>query len=79
MMATDGYHFFADELGAYHWDNPARHEASPHHHVKREDDAVIHGELDCRAGDAGAQYYDTLKAKRSWRGSSTSPTRITGS
>ena len=24
MMATDGYHFFADELGAFHWDNPAR-------------------------------------------------------
>ena len=24
MMATDGYHFFADELGAFHWDDPAR-------------------------------------------------------
>ena len=23
MMATDGYLFFAKELGAFHWDNPA--------------------------------------------------------
>ena len=21
MMATDGYQFFADELGAFHWNN----------------------------------------------------------
>ena len=24
MMATDGYRFFAQELGAFHWENPAR-------------------------------------------------------
>ena len=24
MMATDGYQFFADELGAFHWDDEAR-------------------------------------------------------
>ena len=27
MMATDGYRFFAEELGAFHWDNPAARDA----------------------------------------------------
>ena len=58
MMATDGYHFFADELGAFHWDDPARvMRQSPHHYVKRAKTPtlVIHGEQDYRVpGDAGA-------------------------
>ena len=67
MMATDGYRFFADELGAFHWDNPARvMRQSPHHYVKRAKTPtlVIHGELDYRVPATQAlQYYDTLKAK----------------
>ncbi len=67
MMATDGYHFFADELGAFHWDNPARvMKQSPHHYVKRSKTPtlVIHGEQDYRVPATQAlQYYDTLKAK----------------
>ncbi len=68
MMATDGYHFFADELGAFHWDNPARvMKQSPHHYVKRSKTPtlVIHGEQDYRVPATQAlQYYDTLKAKK---------------
>ncbi len=68
MMATDGYHFFADELGAFHWDDPARvMRQSPHHYVKRAGTPtlVIHGELDYRVPATQAlQYYDTLKAKK---------------
>jgi dipeptidyl aminopeptidase/acylaminoacyl peptidase len=67
MMATDGYHFFADELGAFHWDNPTRvMRQSPHHYVKhaRTPTLVIHGEQDYRVPATQAlQYYDTLKAK----------------
>ncbi len=67
MMATDGYRFFAEELGAFHWDNPARvMRQSPHHYVKgaRTPTLVIHGELDYRVPATQAlQYYDTLKAK----------------
>jgi dipeptidyl aminopeptidase/acylaminoacyl peptidase len=68
MMATDGYHFFADELGAFHWDNPTRvMRQSPHHYVKRSKTPtlVIHGEQDFRVPATQAlQYYDTLKAKK---------------
>jgi dipeptidyl aminopeptidase/acylaminoacyl peptidase len=68
MMATDGYHFFADELGAFHWDNPARvMKQSPHHYVKRAKTPtlVLHGEQDFRVPATQAlQYYDTLKAKK---------------
>ena len=68
MMATDGYHFFADELGAFHWDNPAQvMRQSPHHYVKhaKTPTLVIHGELDYRVPATQAlQYYDTLKAKK---------------
>ena len=68
MMATDGYHFFADELGAFHWNNPGRvMKQSPHHYVKRArtPTLVIHGEQDFRVPATQAlQYYDTLKAKR---------------
>ncbi|MDQ6620193.1 MAG: S9 family peptidase [Pseudomonadota bacterium] len=67
MMATDGYHFFAKELGAFHWDNPSRvMRQSPHHYVKRArtPTLVIHGEQDFRVPATQAlQYYDTLKAK----------------
>ena len=66
MMATDGYHFFADELGAFHWDNPARVApvtASLYQRAKTPT-LVIHGELDYRIPATQAlQYYDTLKAK----------------
>jgi dipeptidyl aminopeptidase/acylaminoacyl peptidase len=67
MMATDGYRFFAEELGAYHWDDEARvMRQSPHHYVKnaKTPTLVIHGELDYRVpATQGLQYYDTLKAK----------------
>ena len=67
MMATDGYRFFAKELGAYHWNNlPKVLAQSPHYHVKRAKTPtlVIHGELDYRVpATQGLQYYNTLKAK----------------
>ena len=67
MMATDGYRFFAEELGAFHWDNPARvMKQSPHHYVKRAKTPtlVIHGEQDYRVPATQAlQYYNTLRAK----------------
>ena len=67
MMATDGYRFFARELGAFHWDNePKVLSQSPHHYVKRAKTPtlVVHGELDYRVPATQAlQYYDTLKAK----------------
>lgn len=67
MMATDGYRFFASELGAFHWDNMPRVMAqSPHHYVKRAKTPtlVIHGELDYRVpATQGLQYYNTLKAR----------------
>lgn len=67
MMATDGYRFFAAELGAFHWDDEARVlRQSPHHYVKhaKTPTLVIHGELDYRVPATQAlQYYDTLKAK----------------
>ena len=67
MMATDGYLFFAKELGAFHWDNePLVMRQSPHHFVgsAKTPTLVIHGELDYRVPATQAlQYYDTLKAK----------------
>ncbi len=67
MMATDGYRFFASELGAYHWNNlPRVMSQSPHHFVRRATTPtlVIHGELDYRVPATQAlQYYNTLKAK----------------
>ena len=67
MMATDGYRFFANELGAFHWEDEARvMRQSPHHYVKnaKTPTLVIHGELDYRVpATQGLQYYDTLKAK----------------
>lgn len=68
MMATDGYMFFAKELGAFHWDNPARvMRQSPHHYARRfrTPTLVIHGELDYRVPATQAlQYYSTLKARQ---------------
>jgi dipeptidyl aminopeptidase/acylaminoacyl peptidase len=67
MMATDGYKFFAKELGAFPWDNPARvSRQSPHHYARRfaTPTLVIHGELDYRVPATQAlQYYHTLKAR----------------
>jgi dipeptidyl aminopeptidase/acylaminoacyl peptidase len=67
MMATDGYRFFAKELGAFHWDNEARvMRQSPHHFVgqAKTPTLVVHGELDYRVPATQAlQYYDSLKAK----------------
>ena len=68
MMATDGYAFFARELGAFYWENPARvGKQSPHRHVgrARTPTLVIHGELDYRVPATQAlEYYDVLKAKQ---------------
>ncbi len=67
MMATDGYMFFAKELGGFHWDKPAQVMAqSPHHYAKRfkTPTLVMHGELDFRVPATQAfQYYNTLHAK----------------
>jgi dipeptidyl aminopeptidase/acylaminoacyl peptidase len=67
MMATDGYRFFARELGAFHWENEARvMRQSPHHYVAdaKTPTLVVHGELDYRVPATQAlQYYDSLKAK----------------
>jgi dipeptidyl aminopeptidase/acylaminoacyl peptidase len=67
MMATDGYLFFAKELGAFHWDNPARvMKQSPHHYARRfkTPTLVIHGELDYRVPATQAlQYYNTLRSR----------------
>lgn len=67
MMATDGYRFFASELGAFHWDDEARvMRQSPHHYVKRAKTPtlVIHGELDYRVPATQAlQYFNSLKSK----------------
>jgi len=67
MMATDGYQFFSKELGAFHWEDPARvMRQSPHHYVgnARTPTLVMHGEQDFRVPATQAlQYYDTLKAK----------------
>jgi dipeptidyl aminopeptidase/acylaminoacyl peptidase len=67
MMATDGYRFFSKELGAFHWDNPARvMKQSPHHYARRmkTPTLVIHGELDYRVPSMQAlQYYNTLRAR----------------
>jgi dipeptidyl aminopeptidase/acylaminoacyl peptidase len=67
MMATDGYRFFASELGAFPWDDEARvMRQSPHHYVKaaKTPTLVVHGELDYRVpATQGLQYFNSLKAK----------------
>ena len=68
MMATDGYRFFARELGAFHWDNPARvMKQSPHHYAAnfKTPTLVMHGELDYRVpGTQALQYYNSLHARK---------------
>ena len=68
MMATDGYQFFAKELGAFFWEAEASVlRQSPHHYFAkaRTPTLVIHGDLDYRVpGAQGLQYYDCLKAKK---------------
>ena len=67
MMATDGFLFFAKELGAFHWENAALViRQSPHHYVQnaKTPTLVVHGELDYRVPATQAlQYYNSLKAK----------------
>ena len=67
MMATDGYAFFARELGAFYWEDGKRvARQSPHHYVgkAKTPTLVIHGELDYRVpATQGLEYYDVLKAK----------------
>ena len=67
MMATDGYAFFARELGAFYWEDAKRvAKQSPHHYVgkAKTPTLVIHGELDYRVPATQAlEYYDVLKAK----------------
>jgi dipeptidyl aminopeptidase/acylaminoacyl peptidase len=67
MMASDGYRFLGDELGAFHWVNPARvMQQSPHHYVQRArtPTLVIHGEQDFRVPATQAlQYYQSLRAR----------------
>jgi dipeptidyl aminopeptidase/acylaminoacyl peptidase len=67
MMATDGYRFFAKELGAFHWDDEERvMRQSPHRFVgnAKTPTLVIHGELDYRVpATQGLQYFNSLKAK----------------
>jgi dipeptidyl aminopeptidase/acylaminoacyl peptidase len=68
MMASDGYHYFARELGAYHWDDEARVlKQSPHHYAKnfRTPTLVVHGALDYRVPyEQGLAYYNTLRVKK---------------
>ena len=58
MMATDGYRFFAHELGAFHWDDEARvMRQSPHHYVARAKTPTLVDPRRARlprSGDAGA-------------------------
>ncbi|HVE48150.1 MAG TPA: S9 family peptidase [Casimicrobiaceae bacterium] len=67
MMATDGYAFFARELGAFYWNDEARvRRQSPHHYVgeAKTPTLVVHGELDYRVpATQGLEYYDVLKAR----------------
>ena len=68
MMATDGYMFFAKELGAFPLGQPGSGccSQSPHHYARRfkTPTLVIHGELDYRVPATQAlQYYNTLKAR----------------
>ena len=84
MMATDGYRFFAKELGAFHWDNEPRvMRQSPHHYVEARADADAGDPRRARlprARDAGAAVLQHAEGQgRRRRGSSISPTRTTGS
>ena len=84
MMATDGYQFFARELGAFHWDDEARVDAAVAAPLRQERAHADAGHPRRarlpRAGDAGAAVLRHAEgARASPRASSTSPTRTTGS
>ena len=84
MMATDGYAFFARELGAFYWDDAARvMRQSPHHYVGQREDAHARHPRRARlprAGDAGARVLRHAEGEeRAGAARSTSPTRTTGS
>ena len=68
MMASDGYHWFGRELGAFHWDDEARVlKQSPHHYARnfKTPTLVIHGALDYRVPyQQGLAYYNTLRVLR---------------
>ena len=68
MMGSDGAFWFAQELGAFHWDDEARVLAqSPHHYAAHFETPtlVIHGELDYRVPYyQGLAYYNTLRIKK---------------
>jgi dipeptidyl aminopeptidase/acylaminoacyl peptidase len=67
MYADDAYTWFAKELGAWYWDDPAMVlSQSPHAFAQgmQTPTLVIHGALDYRVPDAqGLAYYNTLKAR----------------
>ncbi len=68
MMGSDGAFWFAQELGAFHWDDEARVLAqSPHHYAEHFETPtlVIHGELDYRVPYyQGLAYFNTLRIKQ---------------
>lgn len=68
MMGSDGAFWFAQELGAFHWDDETRVLAqSPHHYAARFETPtlVIHGELDYRVPYyQGLAYYNTLRVRK---------------
>ncbi len=67
MMADDAYTWFHKELGAKHWDDPAKVASqSPITYAgsMHTPTLVIHGALDYRVPDAqGLAYYNTLRAR----------------
>ncbi len=67
MFADDGYLWFAKELGAWYWQDPAKLAAqSPHAHAGglTTPTLVMHGALDYRVPDQqGLAYYNTLQAR----------------
>jgi dipeptidyl aminopeptidase/acylaminoacyl peptidase len=67
MMGSDGYFWFGEELGAYHWEDEKRVlKQSPHHFAGNfaTPTLVIHGELDYRVPYyQGMAYYNTLRVK----------------
>lgn len=68
MMGSDGAFWFAQELGAFHWDDEERVMAqSPHHYAAHFETPtlVIHGELDYRVPYyQGLAYYNTLRVRK---------------
>ncbi len=67
MFSGDAYTWFGRELGAWHWDDPAKVQSqSPDTFAARfaTPTLVIHGALDYRVPDQqGLAYYNTLKAR----------------